>query len=340
MHKIMFVEDQISENVDRLLILFDSILSEEEKKLLDEASVSDMGVNGEDIRDILKDNTILDVIDSFEEALKRITECDLNQYDFFIFDRNLTEGRSYEPQKIRQQDDTFDDIIFYQKEGDFLTQKLFIRGCDIRHKVFFCSAYGQTKYATTLDQMIDFGTFFKGNFFEKADDESLRRLRRIIDDNDCLLIITKYREAFSGLHKINCSEKENELLEILNDKISINSDKPRVILDAIMQKIEINHRQFFVQNANISKNSYLSDCINSLATTAKLTDKTTSKVIGTPSVPNFIHTHCTTINKICSSYFAHTSKENNFNLPPPTKESGLSVRYALLEILIWLDKVL
>ena len=46
MHKIMFVEDQISENVDRLLILFDSILSEEEKKLLDEATVSDMGVNG------------------------------------------------------------------------------------------------------------------------------------------------------------------------------------------------------------------------------------------------------------------------------------------------------
>ena len=149
MHKIMFVEDQISENVDLLLILFDSILSDKEKKLLDNASVADMGVNGEDIRNILKDNTILDVIDSFEEALKRITECDLNQYDFFIFDRNLTEGRSYEPQKIRQQDNTFDDITFCQKEGDFLTQKLVIRGCDIRHKVFFCSAYGQTKYATT-----------------------------------------------------------------------------------------------------------------------------------------------------------------------------------------------
>ena len=112
MPKIMFVEDQISENIPRLLQLFGKYLSDSEKQALLDAENNQMGANGDDIREILANNQILEVFDSFVSVLEHIrnlTTVELDKYDMFILDRNLTGGRGYSSQEIQQIDRGFDD---------------------------------------------------------------------------------------------------------------------------------------------------------------------------------------------------------------------------------------
>ena len=86
MSKIMFVEDEISSNIPRLIQLFGKYLSEAEKTALLDAENNPMGANGEDIREILADNPVVEVFDSFKQVLQHIrnlTAQALDDYDMF-----------------------------------------------------------------------------------------------------------------------------------------------------------------------------------------------------------------------------------------------------------------
>ena len=130
----MFVEDQISENIPRLLQLFGNYLSEAEKNALLDAEYG-MGADGEKILNILSANPVLEAFDSFKSALEHIRGLDkpaLDKYDMFILDRNLT---GYSSQEIQQIDRGFDDYKYGQREGDYLALQLHLKGCPIKEKV-------------------------------------------------------------------------------------------------------------------------------------------------------------------------------------------------------------
>ena len=212
MSKIMFVEDELSANVPRLLDLFEKILSPKEKQDLLDAENNPMGVLGSDVRAILAKNPVLEVFDSFPEALKHIKNLDFDAYDMFIFDRNLQGGPGYDVEAVRRFDRGFDEERYREKEGDYLALQLHLRRCDIQKKVYFYSAYRNMRFgATEIDQMVEYRSFFTDNFHDKGNPEELKK---IIGNQQRARLVAEYRSSFSALHDCGI-QADSALLELL-----------------------------------------------------------------------------------------------------------------------------
>ena len=266
MSKIMFVEDEISKNIPRIIDLFESILSQEEKIKLNELEndESGMGACGEDIQEALKNNPVLEIFDTFTAALEHIMNLDktaIDNYDLFIFDRNLTEEKSYDPSYIRKIDPSFDDVNYYQREGDFLARQLHLRGCRINEKVFFYSAYNRMNSALTdIDQMIGYGNFHQNNFYDKGNSAGIKE---IIGSKTCALLLAEHSHLFNVLEKNNI-DSEKTLLTLLTKDVDEKWEYDigfRAILDSILNELK-KHDTYWYKPPTPSDSS--DECIKKL----------------------------------------------------------------------------
>ena len=253
----MFVEDEISKNIPRIIDLFESILSQEEKIKLNELENDELGMGacGEDIQEALKNNPVLEIFDTFTAALEHIMNLDktaIDNYDLFIFDRNLTEEKSYDPSYIRKIDPSFDDVNYYQREGDFLARQLHLRGCRINEKVFFYSAYNRMNSALTdIDQMIGYGNFHQNNFYDKGNSAGLKE---IIGSKTCALLLAEHSHLFDVLEKNNI-DSEKTLLKLLLHDIEGRWEYDmgfRNIFDAILNELKSHPYWYIIPNDNDS----------------------------------------------------------------------------------------
>ncbi len=88
--KILYVEDELAQNVERVLKLFgQTVLSAKQLAQLQALKDDEYGASNDDVRAILSRSGVLDVEISFPEALKRIEQSG-NRYDIMIVDRQLT----------------------------------------------------------------------------------------------------------------------------------------------------------------------------------------------------------------------------------------------------------
>lgn len=319
----MFVEDEISKNIPRLIELFESILSPAEKIKLENLENDEMGANGQYIREVLENNPVLEVFDTFTEALEHITNLDneaINNYDLFIFDRNLTEETGYVPDKIRRINQGFDDVIYYQREGDFLAYLLLLKGCDIKEKVFFYSAYNRMKFALTeIDKMIDYNSFFKSNFHDKGNSSTLKE---IISSKTTACLIAQYGLLFNILEKNNINAEKALLKLFLNDiekkwEYDIGF---RSIFDSILSKLKSLHDYWFKPPEN---NDSLDDLI---------------KKLHHQKVPKHVMEFMDNIRLLINQYAAHTknSPDLRFQLSQYTYRAMLN---SILEIINWFGSI-
>ena len=326
MSKIMFVEDEISSNIPRLCQLFSKYLSDAEKQALKDAENNPMGANGEDIREILAANPVLEVYDSFKHALfhiRNMTAQDIADYDMFILDRNLTGGMGYSAQEIRQEDKRFDDYKYDSREGDYLALQLHLKGCPIKEKVFFYSAYKTLDFgATEIEQMIDYGTFFSDNFFDKGDPAALIEL---INNQQRASLFAEYRDVFGIINSAELGIKEavmRILLAARNNDNRITTDFRTVIHECL--KHMANYRQFWY--AVPFQDRKLGEMIGMLDRGDENND--TSPVPG--RTPAHIRDFIDHINHIVNVYEAHKLYE----MPSPYAVKALA--YEVLEIISWI----
>ena len=319
MSKIMFVEDEISSNIPRLSQLFGKYLSEAEKTALQNAE-NTMGADGEDIRAILADNPVIEVFDSFKQVLEHIrnlTPAELDEYDMFILDRNLTGGEGYIAQEVQQIDKGFDSFRYEGREGDYLALQLHLKGCPIKEKVFFYSAYKTMSFgATEIDQMVEYGTFFQDNFFDKGKPDALIEL---INNQKRALLFAKHRDIFGVIAKAAMGTEEammRILLEAEKTDANLTMDF-RTMIDTCLDHIK-KYPDFWFQNPTPQ------DKIGE--TIAKL-----HRAI----VPEHIRIFFEHINKIINTYVAHIS-DYDYKMPSHYTVKALSCE--VLEIINWIGE--
>lgn len=327
MSKIMFVEDEISSNIPRLSQLFGKYLSEAEKTALQEAENNPMGANGEDIRDILADNPVIEVFDSFKQVLeyiRNLTSEELKEYDMFILDRNLTGGMGYSAQEIQQIDKGFDDYKYEQREGDYLALQLHLKGCPIKEKVFFYSAYKTMGFgATEIEQMVEYKTFFLDNFFDKGQPAELIKL---INNQQRASLFAEHRDVFGIISKTELGIEDavmRILLETQRSDAKLTMDW-RTSIDACL-KYMVNYEKFWFTPPyqNIERGKLIG-----------MLDRGEEKA--DPAIPGRTPAHIRDffehINHIVNVYPAHSVYEDKLYSPYAVK----ALAYELLEIITWI----
>ena len=325
MSKIMFVEDEIAKNIPRLIQLFGKYLSASEREALTEAENNPMGANGDDIREILRFNPILEVYHSFKSALEHIRGLDnraLEKYDMFIFDRNLTEEDGYSPQEIQQIDNGFDSFKYEGREGDYLALTLFLKMCPIKEKVFFYSAYKTKSFgATEIEQMVEYGSFFQDNFYDKGNP---RGLIELINNQQRAALYAEHRDIFGIIADTGMDVEEvvmRILLEAQKENAQVTMDWRTAIDECLKYMTNYEHFWFALPSLELDRGKLIG-----------LLDRGDEKV-GIPGrTPAHIRDFFEHINHIVNVYPAHHIYYNKVLSPYAVK----ALAYELLEIISWI----
>lgn len=185
--KILYVEDELTANIPRLVRLFDTYLDETERKRLEELEGDQIGFGAtqEEIQQIFKENRFIDIEYRFPDALAKILKHP-DIYTLFIIDRNLA-GAEYTFEEVLKIDHQYSQTLherFHEREGDYLLLKLALhKKIDVREKFYFLTAYSvldELRGASEIESFIDLGEFHQQNFIEKGNNLEFERLHKIV----------------------------------------------------------------------------------------------------------------------------------------------------------------
>ena len=326
--KILFVEDELSKNIPRVIRLFSKYLSKKEIKKLKafESDESGYGAEPQEIKDIVEKRGFIEVEYCFTDVLRKITQ-NSKKYALFIIDRNLSEVE-YEHEELREIDDTYNEEQyekFFEREGDYLLHKLVYNDINVSTKFYFLTAYSakdEIRGVDDLKTLIDFGKFHTKNFIKKGDDE--QRLKEVINNIRILNIKEENKHYLNILRKKIDEEAAEKFLKVLDKKdetkrIGDNLKDIRIIYESILQvclqKIpDMNNKCTDKYGKLIKPIVWLSDNghINSI-------------------LRNFFFS----IYKICSDFGAHDSKTMEHDRYKPTLNTVNSLVYALKDVISW-----
>lgn len=333
--KILYVEDELSKNIPRLIRLFSKYLSKKEIKILKELETDDPGYGAEpeEIKKIVEKTGLIEVEYRFPEALKKIIQ-NYKKYALFIIDRNLSEIE-YEHDELRQIDasynkDQYDK--FFEREGDYLLHKLLYKSVNVLTKFYFLTAYPAPDVIRGADDLkihVDFGEFHAENFIEKADNEQLKKLKLIIEN----------------INILNLQEENKEYLNILRNKI--DEETAEKFLKVVQEKEEIERIGDNLKEIRIIYETILEACSQKIPDmSSNCTDKygkvfpgkgTIDWLSNNEHINSILRNFFFSINKICSEFGAHQ------NRPPseykPTLNTVNSIIYALKDVILWFGKV-
>ncbi len=185
--KILYIEDQLAQNIPRLLRLFEKHLSRAERKRLQKLERDSYGAAPEKIKQIFEDIQGIDIEYRFPDALSKIRKhCE--QYAFFIIDRNLSEVE-YKIEEFQNIDLQYPQKFydrFHEREGDYILLKLVMnKKVDILNKFYFLTAYSaqhEIQSSSELEDLIDLGAFQQKNFIEKGNEGDFQRLCDTIEN--------------------------------------------------------------------------------------------------------------------------------------------------------------
>ena len=334
MSKILFIEDEITRNIPVLELLFGSVISKDERGKLAQLRRSPLGASIEKIKDALQDNQVLEIESTFAGAIDRIKAAgDGRDYDLFLIDRNLATGNGmYKLEDIEAVMPGYDQNALERykgREGDFLLLLLHLQGVPCREKVYFYSAYqaDDIRSALYLQHMIGYETFSRKNFVDKSDPGAKERFRRnVVEHLDRAMVVARYPDVFSGLHKVGLDDDRDRLIDILRDDSVPNADA-RVLLEHFLDAVQFTEKKNYTwrkPESNLDFDALWHDDEH-----------------GPQRVPRFVYNHCMTIKRFCNNYVSHSSeKEVAKGLPGPTVYSWLAVKFMLADMFTWLDNEL
>ncbi len=332
--KILYVEDELSKNIPRVIRLFSKYLSKKEIKNLKtlEADETGYGAEPEEIKEIVENTGLIEVEYRFPDALQKIIQ-DIDKYALFIIDRNLSEIE-YEYDELRQIDTTYNEDQynkFFEREGDYLLHKLVYNGLNVLTKFYFLTAYpapDEIRGADDLKTFVDFGKFHTENFIEKGDNEQIEKLKSIIEN----------------IKIINLQEENKQYLNILRNKM--DEETAEGFLKILYEKDERMRIGDNLKDIRIMYENILKACSQKFPDMkSNCTDKYGNLIKGKQTIDwlsnigyinSIIRNFFFSINKICSDFGAHQNSENSQY--EPTLNTVNSLVYALKDVILWFGK--
>lgn len=191
--KILYIEDELSKNIPRIVRLFSAFLGKEKTRALQALDIdaSGYGADPEEIKNLVEETHFIEVEYRFPDALRKIIQHP-ERYALFIVDRNLS-GHEYTHQEVQRIDNNYNELLYKRytnnnREGDYLLLKLALFSpVDVMQKFYFLSAYpvqDELQGAEDIGNLIDLGKFTVENFIEKGNETNIERLREIISTTD------------------------------------------------------------------------------------------------------------------------------------------------------------
>jgi len=228
MMKILFVEDEMSKNIPRIIRLFSKYLGkiriDQLKKL--EEDESGYGTDPAEVKNIVESTNMIDLEYCFPGALNKIVR-NYKKYSMFIIDRNLVQ-EEYNLEDIKKIDSGFTEKQFekfWEREGDYLLQTLVYLDKDAIARFYFLTAYSyenEIKSADNIRTHIDFGKFTSNNFIEKSSSDEINSLKERIENIDVLNIQMENEDYLNILREYLSSEICDSFIEVLTEKDSDN----------------------------------------------------------------------------------------------------------------------
>ncbi len=198
--KILYIEDDYRVLTTIIPEIFRNFMSDEEMAQFN-AIKKDEYAGSAEIKQLFLNSSLLNVEYDFLEALSLITSDKINQYDYFIFDRNLgaiDKGITFKD--IKNVYSAFTETEYnyirnngdYGCEGDFLLSVLSERIVPtekLRGKVYVFSAYPSdnvfdNNYALRKLVSPSSKILTKDNYIDKSDERGKKLLKDIIENDD------------------------------------------------------------------------------------------------------------------------------------------------------------
>lgn len=239
--KILFVEDELSRNIPRVIRLFSKHLGIQRVKLLEELSANPGGAKPEKIKKIVEETNLIEVEYCFPDALRKIIH-NIN-YVLYVIDRNLVES-DYEFEDVIRIDpyySGFEEDDFFQKEGDYLLHKLVYKNVNVNEKFYFLTAHSakeELKKCEDIKKFINFGQFKEENFIIKSSEDDINRLKHIIDNIDVLNLQIENKVYLDILRNSVGAKAYQEFVHVLIKKDSQNSHEISENLGALRNILE------------------------------------------------------------------------------------------------------
>lgn len=335
--KILFVEDELSKNIPRIIRLFGKYLGKKRIERLEalESDPSGYGASPEEIKAIVDETGIVEAAYRFPEALRKITHHH-ERYVLFIVDRNLAES-DYRYADATAADTSFSEKhheTYWEREGDYLLYRLAFKGVDVRQKFFFMTAYdaaSELKNAGTLEEMIGhFGDFKALNFIEKGNEEHLSRLKQRIDEHRDLSRIAEHQHHINLLRKYLDEDGAGRFINIV-----LRRDDPGQVGDNLNELRQIYQK---ILSAcckiipgmdtpcvdNYGKVSMGKQCLDWLSDQGHIN--------------SVIRNHAFSIQKICSAFGSHDNPTERDIFDPQT-DTVNALFFALKDIIGWFGKI-
>ena len=241
MSKILFVEDQLTQNIPRLIKLFSKYLTKNLVKRLGELDVQPYPPNEEEVINILQSTKTIDVAYRFPDALERI-ESNQYMYSCYIVDRNLSD-REYDYDEIKSIEPSFSEDMhdrYFEREGDYLLLHLAKHNVDVKSFFYFLTAYSaksELVSAPDLHSIIDMGLFKVENFIEKGNSSHMSRLVSIIDCIDVLTIERENPNTLQILEEYTDSKCKNEFVDLLVNYESKGISENLIVIRRIIERL-------------------------------------------------------------------------------------------------------
>jgi len=179
MPKILFIEDELTSNVETIIKLFTPILPEEILQKLKSTNFD----YPEDIVDLCSRNSPLDIAYSFPQALTKII-AGHSDYDLILIDRNLERSpydKELEQICVQLLEIGFTSIkerilVFKDREGDLLLQVLLKIDLHAKNKTYFVTANvdDTLRDSRELQSMLDVDIFIRDHIIEKGSHQEER----------------------------------------------------------------------------------------------------------------------------------------------------------------------
>ena len=300
--KILYVEDERSGSIDRVLRLFSKYLDEKTVAALKHLSADDYGATPDEIKMLVESTNIIEIADRFPDALRKIKD-GYDRYACFIVDRNLIEN-PYEFSEVHKIDPNYTEALynkFREREGDYLLSWLGTKTINpegVLQKFNFLSAFptgpdDKIRGVENIQTFIDLKTFTEEQFFKK-DDPRMDDLKKKIDKIEVLN--TQYENrVYLDILRNNLHEEDEEMfLKVLlkkdeENRIRDNLSGIRIIYEHITEKFATTHPQ----------------CKDDKGVDIK---RLFSELEKNGQVNQMLRNYCYTIWQVCSDYGAHKDK--------------------------------
>ena len=221
--RILYVEDKPSENIDRIIFLFEKYLNKDIVKQLKDLKddESNYGVSAEEIKQIINSSNSIWFEYNFYQALK-VLNSEQNKFVLFIIDRNLSDS-DYDVEEIQKIEPNYSEemsVNFLGFEGDYLLHKLLYENVDVNNKFFFLTANSSDslKNLEDIQKHIEWGKFSSDNFIDKTDNRQKEKLRNVINGHQQMQVQLENSEYLEILQKYVGEKTVDEFMKLMIDK--------------------------------------------------------------------------------------------------------------------------